>query len=310
MSERRHENPTMDEFTGGFWTWYISIPTVLGILAMFGLIKWLGRETDGDDVAESTGHVWDEDLEELNNPLPRWWLNMFYITLVFGLVYLVLYPGLGEFQGLLKWTDAGQYEQEMKQADEVYGPIFSQYLGRDVRELVNDPSALKIGRRLYASYCGTCHGADARGVRGFPNLRDLDWLWGGEPSEIKKTITNGRVAVMPPWGDILSNDDIFNVAEYVRGLSGRAIDGTVAAKGEPIYQSNCAVCHGSDGTGNRQLGAPNLSNNVWLYGGSQKLIMESIRMGRQGRMPAHGEFLGEAKIHLLTAYVFGLTVNE
>lgn len=300
----------MADFTSGFWSWYISVPTVVGIVALFLLIRWMTGGPAPGASPESTGHVWDEDLRELNNPLPRWWLNLFYITLVFGVVYLILYPGLGAFSGVLGWTDEGRYEREMAKAEETYGPLYEQYLSRDVRELVNDPEAVKVGRRLFVSYCATCHGADARGVRGFPNLRDLDWIWGGSPEAIQQTITNGRQAVMPAWGEILSEDDIFNVAEYVRGMSGRAVDATVAGKGEQVYQQNCAVCHGADGMGNEQLGAPNLTDKVWLYGGSQQRIMETIRQGRQGRMPPHGEFLGDAKIHLLTTYVFSLSVNE
>lgn len=299
----------MYEFTSSFWNWYIIVPTVIGILAMFWLIRWLsvGHTRKPGEEVETMGHVWDGDLEEYNNPLPRWWLNMFYITLFFGIGYLILYPGLGTYKGLLGWTSRGNYQEEMQQAREKYGPIFEQYQDKPAAVLAKNEDATKIGERLFSNYCATCHGADARGVRGFPNLRDSEWLYGSSPEKIHETIAQGRQGMMPAWQQQLSEQQIFDVAEYVRQLSGREADSVVASRGKQVFQQNCVVCHGSNGQGNQQIGAPNLSNDIWLYGGSQKQIIETIKEGRQGRMPPHGEFLGDAKIHLLVAYILSIS---
>jgi len=301
----------MADFTSNFWTWFISITTVVSILALFVfLYKLSGRKLKKDEQAEPVGHVWDEDLYELNNPLPRWWFNLFLITLVFGVIYLFLYPGLGSYKGYLGWSQVGQYQKEIKQAQEKYGPIFEKFQNRDLAALAQNDEARTIGKRLFSTYCTTCHGADARGARGFPNLRDSEWLYGGDPQSIETTILNGRSGAMPAWGPSLSQEDIFNTAEYVRTLGGLSADPVVAAKGKKIFQQYCVACHGADGQGNQQLGAPNLSNDIWLYGGSQQRIMETITKGRSGRMPPHKEFLGEAKVHLLAAYVYGLSRDD
>ncbi|MBI2969505.1 MAG: cytochrome-c oxidase, cbb3-type subunit III [Gammaproteobacteria bacterium] len=302
----------MSEFTHAFWPWFICIVTILSLAAVLWLIRWLsgGKRVEPGQRAETMGHVWDGDLEELNNPLPRWWLQLFYITLIFGAVYLVLYPGVAAFSGVLGWQESRQYEQEIAAAEKEYGPIFRQYLAVPIASLVNDPNAIRVGERLFSTYCTTCHGSDARGVRGFPNLRDNDWLYGGTPEDIEQTIRNGRRGAMPPWAAILGDHGVFDVGEYVRGLSGREVNVVVASKGREIFRQNCAVCHGAEGGGNQQIGAPNLSDNIWLHGGSQQRIQESIANGRNSMMPAHGEFLGEAKVHLLAAYVFGLRLDK
>lgn len=303
----------MSDFTSGFWNWFIIVIVVASIAAIFWLISWSSKgkpSKTAEGKVETMGHIWDENLEELNNPLPRWWLIMFYITLFFGIGYLLLYPGLGTFKGLLGWTQTGQYDREIDHADETYGPIFNKYLNEDITTLVNDPDAIKIGARLYSTYCTTCHGSDARGVRGFPNLRDNDWLYGGTPDKIQESIMNGRQGIMPAWEESLGHDGVFQVAEYVRSISGRDVDSVVAYQGKQIFDKNCAICHGAEGKGNQTLGAPNLTDNIWLYGGTQKQIFQSIASGRNGIMPAHGEFLGEAKVHLLAAYIYGLSVDE
>jgi cytochrome c oxidase cbb3-type subunit 3 len=303
----------MSDFTSGFWNWFIILTVIASIAAIFWLISWSSKgkpsKTEEGKV-ETMGHVWDENLEELNNPLPRWWLIMFYITLFFGIGYLILYPGLGTFKGVLSWTQIGQYDQEIDHANENYGPIFNKYLNEDITALVNDPDAIKIGARLYSTYCTTCHGSDARGVRGFPNLRDNDWLYGGTPEKIQESIMNGRQGMMPAWEESLGHDGVFQVTEYVRSISGRDVDSVVAYQGKQIFDKNCAICHGAEGKGNQALGAPNLTDNIWFYGGTQKQIFQSIAAGRIGIMPAHGEFLGEAKVHLLAAYIYGLSVDE
>lgn len=299
----------MADFTGGFWSWFIGVSTVISLIALFIFVLGLSKRKTGKagDKIETMGHVWDENLEELNTPLPRWWLYLFIGTLVWGAGYLLLYPGLGAYAGLLGWSQINQLEQEMQAADAAYGPIYAQFKNTDLKQLAQNEAALKIGESLYSSYCTTCHGSDARGARGYPNLRDNDWLYGGEPDNIKVSILQGRRALMPAWGEVLSAEDIFNVTAYVEQLSGREVSGVHASLGGAIYQQNCAMCHGPDGKGNPMLGAANLTDDIWLYGGSQKKITESIVQGRNGVMPAHKAFLGEAKVHILAAYIYSLS---
>jgi cytochrome c oxidase cbb3-type subunit III len=297
------------DFVSEFWSWFIIIPTVIGILVLFPLVYFnRGQKQSGE--ADKMGHVWDEDLEEYNNPLPGWWLNMFYITLVFGIVYLILYPGLGSFGGVLGWSSTQRYENEMAQSEERYGPIFDRYQEMDIRTLAVNDEAMTTAERLFANYCAQCHGSDARGATGYPNLRDNEWMWGGEPEQIRETIANGRTGVMPGWEDALGEEGLFNVTEYVLSLSGRQHDPAVANQGKERYDQLCIACHGPEGTGNVAMGAPDLTNRTWLYGGSQKTVMETIAKGRQGHMPPHGDFLGEAKVHLLAAYVYHLSAQR
>ncbi|MDM8545118.1 cytochrome-c oxidase, cbb3-type subunit III [Candidatus Venteria ishoeyi] len=302
----------MFDFVSPFWSWFIIAGTGGGIIAMFILNIWLGKDSgpkgeNGETV--TMGHVWDEDLAEYNNPLPKWWLNMFYITLVFGIVYLILYPGMGSFQGVLGWTQANQYDTEVKAADAQYGPLYEKHLKVPVAALVKDADALKMGERLYLNYCTVCHGSDAGGGPGYPNLRDEDWLWGGTPEQIKAGITNGRMGMMPPKGGKtdMTEADVQDVAAYVFSLSGRDAKAGDAAKGKTTFDTVCMACHLPDGKGNQALGGANLTDNIWLYGGSEKAVHKTITEGRSGKMPAHGEFLGEAKVHLLTAYIYSLS---
>lgn len=299
----------MADFTSGFWTWFIIIPTLAGIVGLFWLNRWTAApRRKGEEATDTTGHVWDEDLRELNNPLPRWWLNLFYLTLVFGLVYLVLYPGLGTLAGVLGWTQQGQYEKEIAAADKRYGALYEKYLGQDLRTLAANAQATKTGERLFVNYCTGCHGSDARGGPGYPNLRDDDWLWGGTPEAIEASILNGRQGAMPAWGAVLGPEGVRNVAEYVLSLSGRrTVDATAAAAGKEKFQQLCVACHGPEGKGNTAVGAPNLTDDVWLYGGTRQAVMESIEKGRRGQMPAHRDFLGEAKVHVVAAYVYSLS---
>jgi cytochrome c oxidase cbb3-type subunit 3 len=301
----------MADFTSSFWNWFIIVPTIAGIIGCFLLVRWLSTDIKQEDLAKSMGHVWDEDLEELNNPLPRWWLNMFYLTLFFGIGYLVLYPGLGTWSGMLGWTSHGQYEQEIDLADAKYGPLFSRYENMDIVAVADDEDARRMGERLFVNYCASCHGSDARGARGFPNLRDNDWLYGGSPQAIEQTIMNGRSGVMPAWESALGGEaGVSDVAEYVIGLSGRNVDTEAAARGGEKFAMLCAACHGADGTGNQALGAPNLTDNIWLYGGSKASVSETIANGRNGIMPAHADFLGKDKVHLLAAYVYSLSTGQ
>lgn len=299
----------MADFTSNFWAIFIFVTTVISFVALFILIGKCkgGKKISADEDKDTTGHVWDEDLKEYNNPLPGWWLNLFYITLVFGIVYLILYPGLGLYEGYLGWSQVKQYEEEVENAREKYEPIYEQYANQDIADLINNPEALQIGKRLYSAYCTQCHGSDAGGARGYPNLRDDSWLWGGEPEAIKTTILNGRQAAMPAWKGVLTDENIDQVSEYIISLSGRTYDVSTATEGKKIFSQYCAVCHGAEAKGNTMMGAPNLADDYWLYGGSKNRIMESISAGRQGRMPANKEFLGEARIHLLAAYIYSLS---
>ena len=301
----------MSDFTSGFWNWYIVLITVLGI-AGCAILLWSQsrhkvRLDEHGQPEKTTGHVWDEDLTELNTPMPRWWMFMFYLTILFGIGYLVLYPGLGSYAGRLGWQSAGAYKRELAKADADYGPLFAQYLKRDLKDVASDPQAHAIGERLFLTYCAQCHGSDARGNKGYPNLTDTDWLYGGEPSVIKETIMKGRNGQMPPMGAALGSDtDVENVAHYVMSLSGAPADPIKVAFGKPKFAA-CAACHGPEAHGNPMLGAPNLTDKVWLYGGSPETIMETIRKGRNNTMPAWGEFLGEGKAHVLAAYVWSLS---
>jgi len=301
----------MSDFNSDFWHWYITILTVLSILACLWLLRWMTSGFQKTGKVEDTGHVWDGDLTELNNPLPRWWLGLFYITIAFGGFYLLLYPGLGKYSGLLDWTSKTQYEQEVSRVEAEVGPLFARYQQTPILDLSKDETALKVGERLYANYCTTCHGSDARGARGYPNLRDGDWIWGGTPENIKTTLMQGRQAAMPAWeGPLGGERGVDEVAQYILSLSGRATIAELAAKGKAKFEIFCVACHGADGTGNTALGAPNLTDNTWLYGGSLTRISESIAKGRNGKMPAQGEFLGEAKVHLLAAYIYSLSQQQ
>jgi cytochrome c oxidase cbb3-type subunit 3 len=297
----------VNEFTSEFWSAYIAILTIVSILAC-GVLLWKlsTKRLAAGQKAGVMGHVWDENLEEYNNPLPRWWMWLFWITLVFAVVYLALYPGLGSFAGVLKWSSTGQYDREQARAAERFEPKFAQYAAMDIPAVAADPKAHEMGQRMFLNYCAQCHASDARGRSGFPNLADNDWLYGGTPEAIVATITNGRGGVMPPWPQ-LGSDGTRNVTHYVLQMAGRTHDELKAAQGRELFATNCAACHGADGKGNPALGAPNLTDDVWLYGGGETTIMESITKGRNGQMPAWGEFLGPNKTHLLAAYVYGLS---
>ncbi|QOY93031.1 cytochrome-c oxidase, cbb3-type subunit III [Massilia sp. UMI-21] len=301
----------MADFFNEFWHWYVAVITVLSILGC-GILLWsqssyrVKLRADGTP-EQTTGHVWDEDLTELNTPMPRWWIVLFWLTIVFGFGYLALYPGLGSYAGRLGWHSTGEYQAELKQARLDFGPVFAKYAGQDLKVVAADPQAHAIGERLFLNYCAQCHGSDARGSKGFPNLQDRDWLHGGEPAAIKQTILHGRVGNMPPMGAALGTDkDIESVAHYVRSLSGLTADPIKVSFGKPKFAA-CAACHGAEGKGNPALGAPNLADKTWLYGGSAETVMETIRKGRTNTMPAFGEFLGEEKVHVLAAYVWSLS---
>ena len=297
----------MSQFTSSFWDYYIGVISVASIVACGVLLLAQSKRRVAGGQSETTGHSWDEDLGEYNNPLPRWWMWLFWITIVFALVYLALYPGLGSFAGYLKWTQVGQLEQENAQANAQFGPLYEKFAGQEVAQLAKNPEALAIGQKLFLNTCAQCHASDAAGSRGFPNLTDADWLYGGDPATIKATITEGRNGVMPPFGPALGEQGTKDVAHYVMSLSGLAADSIRAARGKPLFAQICAACHGAEGKGNPQLGAPNLTDKTWLHGAGEPVIIETITRGRTNQMPAHKEQLTASKIHLLTAYVYSLS---
>jgi cytochrome c oxidase cbb3-type subunit 3 len=296
----------MSQFTSGFWDLYIAGLTILSIIAC-GVLLQMQSTTKVAAKAETTGHVWDEDLGEYNNPLPRWWMWLFYITIVFSLAYLYLYPGLGSYPGSLGWTQVGQLEDEIAAAEKEYGPLFQKFSQLDVKAVASDPAARAVGQKLFLNHCAQCHASDAGGSKGFPNLTDHDWLYGGEPEVIKASITDGRTGVMPPFGAALGEQKTKDVAHYVMSLSGLTNDGLRASRGKETYAQTCAACHGTEGRGNPALGAPNLSDRVWLYGSSEPTVIETISLGRNNQMPAHKALLNEAKIHVLSGYVYSLS---
>lgn len=291
-----------------FWNWFAIIITVVSILGCWWLLHWTKGISDrsGDEVG-STGHVWDEDIRELNTPLPRWWLHLFNITIVFGLAYLILFPGLGNFAGMLGWTQEDQYVEEVAAADAAQDAIYARYRDMDPAALMADSAAMETAGRLFRQNCAMCHGSDGRGAKGFPNLADDDWQWGGSHEQIMATLNNGRVAAMPPWAGPLGEEGVAQVVAYVLQLSGQAADANLAAAGQSRFQMFCVACHGMDGEGNPVLGAPNLTDDIWLYGGDAETIRTAIEQGRNGQMPAHGEFLGENRVRILAAYVYSLS---
>jgi cytochrome c oxidase cbb3-type subunit III len=299
----------MSDFTHDFWSLFIAGGTLVSIVACALLLLSLSRRKAPGE-GDTTGHVWDEDLDELNNPLPRWWIWLFVITIVFSLGYLWIYPGLGTFEGSTRWTSQREYEDEVALAEREHGPLFARFAAADIKALSADPQARLVGERLFLNYCTQCHASDARGGKGFPNLTDGDWLYGGEPETIKASIMKGRKGVMPALGAALKPEGVRDVANYVRSLSALPHDAGAAARGKASFATYCVACHGAEGKGNVAMGAPNLTDKTWLYGSSEATLIETISRGRSGVMPAHDELLGEQRVHVLAAYVYGLSKRE
>lgn len=290
-----------------FWNGFVVVLTLLSIFGCWWLLQWTkGISNREGDETGTTGHTWDEDLEELNNPLPRWWLYLFHLTIIFSLVYMVLYPGLGNFAGILGWSQEARYEQEMAVAREIQSEVYAQFEGLSPAELRANEEALGIGRRLFANNCATCHGSDGRGGPGFPNLADDDWLYGGDFDTVQASIANGRSGVMPALGGALGEAGVAEVVAYVESLSGEAGRPELVDAGQEKFALYCAACHGADGSGNPALGAPNLGDDIWLYGSGER-ISETINQGRSGNMPAHGDQFNEQQLRLLAAYVQSLS---
>ena len=293
----------MSDFTSNFWSVFVTAVTLGGIVAC-GLLLWMaGRKKVMATADNTTGHVWDEDLVEMNNPLPRWWVWLFVITIVFGLAYLAAYPGLGTFAGKLGWTQLGEYQAEMDKARAELAPLYARFADMKPEEMARDPQAHAIGERLFMNNCAQCHGSDARGSKGFPNLADADWLHGGAPEKIRETIAQGRIGVMPPMAAAVgSPEDVRNLSHYVLSLSKSPHDSLRASLGKSKFAA-CAACHGMDGKGDQALGAPNLTDDVWLHGWGEAAITAMINNGKTNQMPAQAEKLTEAQINVLASYV-------
>lgn len=301
----------MSDFTSNFWSIYVAGITVVSILAC-ALLLWLTSKVKAPTTDDNTtGHVWDGDLREMNNPLPRWWVWLFIITIVFSLVYLVVYPGLGSYPGMLteKWTQKGQYEKEVAKGNAEVAPLYAKFAAMSPEEISRDPQAHAIGERLFMNNCAQCHGSDAQGSKGFPNLTDTDWLHGGTPEKINETLTLGRIGMMPPMAAAVgTSDDVKNVANYVLSLSGSPHDSVRAALGKPKFAA-CAACHGMDGKGNQALGAPNLTDDIWLHGYGENAIIAMVNNGKTNQMPAQADKLTASQIQVLASYVWGFSNN-
>jgi cytochrome c oxidase cbb3-type subunit 3 len=286
---------------------FVILLTVLNTVAAVWLLMWMRKRRDESQRTEdTTGHVWDGDLKEYNNPLPRWWLWLFILSVLFSIVYVVLYPALGNVKGTLGWSSTQQWEVMQAEQELQAQKILGRFAEMTPNELMVDEQALTIGRNLFANECAACHGSDGRGSTGFPNLTDADWLWGGEVDAIQTSILYGRMGVMTPWADILGTEGVDNAVAYVLTLSGRDSPIGNAQLGAESFALYCAVCHGAAGNGNPMVGGPALNDNIWLHGGSVDAIRTTIAEGRQNNMPAQGERLGELRVRLLTAYVLSL----
>lgn len=290
-----------------FWSIWIVAIVALNIVGCVWLLWWTGRKRPGDPAASSTSHIWDGDLTEYNNPMPRWWINLFYLTIVFAIGYLVWYPGLGSFAGTSKWTSRGELADEQAAAEKQLNDRFARYAAQPIDAIAKDPAAVEAGRSIFANHCAMCHGSDARGAKGFPNLTDTIWHWGGTPQDIAASVLDGRQAAMPALASAIGDESaITEVAVYVQSLSGQSVDPGLAQAGQARF-ALCAACHGPDGKGNPAIGAPNLTDNYWLYGNGIEDIRSAVHNGHNGMMPAHRALLGEMRSRLAAAYVWSLS---
>lgn len=297
----------MSDFTSSFWPIFI-IVIALGGIAGCCFLLWVAATVKVP--VEGSGHVWDEDLHELNNPLPRWWVGMFILTVIFALIYLAAYPGLGSYTGKLNWTAKNQYEKEVATANKALEPMYAKFASMPIEDLAKNPEAKAIGERIFMNNCAQCHGSDAKGSRGFPNLTDSDWLHGGSPAKIEETITGGRIGMMPPMAAAVGTpEDVKNVANYVLSLSGSMHDSGRAGLGKEKFAA-CAACHGADGKGNPDIGSANLTDNVWLHGAGEAAIIKRINEGKVNVMPVWKDKFTPAQIHVLAAYVWGFSNNK
>jgi cytochrome c oxidase cbb3-type subunit 3 len=298
----------VSDFINSGWAWFVAGTTVVSLLWCLVLLAVASRRRVMSQ-DNTTGHVWDEDLVELNNPLPRWWMWLFIITVVFAAVYLAFYPGLGTNAGTFNWTSTNQYQAEQDKARAAMAPVYAKFTTMSAEQLARDPQAMGIGQRLYLNNCSQCHGSDARGSKGFPNLSDQDWLGAGTPEYIQKTVMEGRIGLMPPMAAAVgSAEDVRNVANYVLSLSGSAHNNVAAELGKAKF-TVCAACHGPDGKGNPVLGAPNLTDKIWLHGWGEQAIVNMVNNGKTNVMPPQGRLLTPEQMQVLSAYVWSLSQN-
>jgi cytochrome c oxidase cbb3-type subunit 3 len=289
-----------------FWSWFVIVLTVASIIGCVWLLQAQSRMPAGTSPEETTGHVWDGDLAEYNKPMPRWWLILFWLTAIFGAIYLAIYPGLGTFAGLRGWSQIAQYEAERAAAEQRFGDVYRAFAALPIEELARNPDALRIGRNLFLNNCATCHGSDARGARGFPNLTDTAWLHGGEPQAIEATIANGRIGSMPALGPAIGEQGVRELVAYILSLSRPGGEAALVSAGAQKFQQFCIACHGADARGNTAIGAPNLADDDWLHGAAPEDLTSVIMTGRTNQMPAQVEALGAERVHLLAAYVLSL----
>jgi len=284
------------------WSWYIVVLTIANVAGVVWLLLATAKRKPGEPDDSTTGHTWDEDLTEYNHALPRWWFGMFLLSVLFGAGYLFFYPGLGANAGTLGWTSAKEVKADLDENSRKLETVFARFRDQPIDILERDAQALTLGHNVFANNCAACHGSDARGAKNYPNLTDADWLYGGAPDQVLTTILGGRSGTMPPLGAALGEQGVNEVANYVLSLSGGAADAALAEAGKARF-ALCAACHGADGKGNPAIGAPNLTDNIWLYGGALDDIKTSIRNGRNGKMPAWEATLGKDRVRLVAAWV-------
>jgi cytochrome c oxidase cbb3-type subunit III len=298
------------------WSWYVIVLVVLNIAGCIWLLWWTARRRPGDPRPEETSHIWDGDITEYNKPLPRWWINMFYLTIAFSIGYLVWYPGMGNFAGTSGWTSAGEHDRDKARRDAQLEETFAMFAGQPLEALARDPQALEIGRSIFGNTCAACHGSSAQGAPGYPNLTDATWNWGGAPEQILASVLDGREGIMPPLGTVLTGIGgdvaITQTAAYVRALRAPDLEAALrndymAARGQKYFDSLCIACHGPEGKGNQALGAPDLTVRNTMYASTLDSIRKTITDGRHGIMPAHRELLGETRSRLVAAYVWSLS---
>lgn len=297
---------------------FIAVFTIVNILACLWLLWWTARtreqahpqaQSSDSKGPERTGHVWDGDLEEYNNPLPRWWLGLFIATVLFGAGYLYFFPGLGSYDGAGKWSSVAEYEAKVAQHRALLEQQLASLHEAPLEQIAADPRAMSTAKNLFGANCSTCHGSDARGAKGFPNLTDNEWLWGAPHESVYESIANGRHAVMPALGAVLGPQGVNEVASYVVSLTGVKAPPEWVEAGKERFATVCAACHGADAKGNALLGAPNLTDDVWLFGGDFESVRNTIANGRESTMPAHAQLLGETQVKLLAAYILNISGN-
>ena len=299
------------------WSWYVIVLVAINIGGCAWLLWWTARRRPGDPRPEETSHIWDGDITEYNKPLPKWWINLFWITIVFGLAYLAWYPGFGAFAGYAGWSSQAEHDRQKAADDARLEATFAPYQGRPIDQLAGDPTAIKLGRSIFNNTCATCHGSSAQGAIGYPNLADDIWQWGDTPDAVLATVLDGREGVMPEWGTVLTGiggeNAVDYVVAYVRTLSqpeGALRNDYMAAQGQSLYDGVCVACHGVDGKGNQTMGAPDLTDDYWMYGDSKESLRQTVANGRHGSMPAHRALLGETRARLAAAYVWSLSKGQ